>query len=636
MRIRHGLGGTMLVAALALAPTPAWGAKADAASPKAGERKNTTAKAADAVEAVRKIAEFRLGGWITESPPPDLFTFSFDEERPHALKDLLQRLKKAREDSDVVAVALTIEQPEMGWAQMQELRQALLGLRAADKDVYCHVESLTAGMYVLASAATRLSIVPTGEIDLAGLYGESPYIKKLLDRIHVEADFEHIGAYKSAAEALTREGPSEPAREEMNWLFDDLFAQLVDGVAKNRDLSPERVRALIDEGPYSAERALQVKLVDAVEYRDDFLREIERKFGKSAKLTKNYGGKKGPDIDFSNPFAIFKVLGEMMRGAEEGEKPAIGIVYVDGMIVSGRSEDGLLGSRTAGSTTIRAALDKARKDEKIKAVVLRVDSPGGSALASEVMWHAARQCAKAKPLVVSMGDVAASGGYYVSVAADTIFADPGTITGSIGVVGGKIVTKGLWDWAGVSFHEIKRGRNADLANTNRKCDDRERAFIVQLIKEVYDVFTGHVKASRGKRLKDDIAKLAGGRVYTGQLALANGLIDRIGGLDDAIRFAADEANLAEYDIRVLPKPKTFLDLFMKGLGADEDDDNASAAASSWPVAAPGLEMLAPVLKPLGPARARMIARFLMRVDLLGRERVLTVLPAEMLIGGMRW
>jgi protease-4 len=509
-------------------------------------------------------------------------------------------------------------------------------LRAADKDVYCHAESLTAGMYVLASAATRLSIVPTGEIDLAGLYGESPYIKKLLDRIHVEADFEHIGAYKSAAEALTREGPSEPAREEMNWLFDDLFAQLVDGVAKNRDLSPERVRALIDEGPYSAERALQVKLVDAVEYRDDFLREIERKFGKSAKLTRNYGGKKGPEIDFSNPFAIFKILGEMMRGAEEGEKPAIGIVYVDGMIVSGRSEDGLLGSRTVGSTTIRAALDKARKDEKIKAVVLRVDSPGGSALASEVMWHAARQCAKEKPLVVSMGDVAASGGYYVSVAADTIFADPGTITGSIGVVGGKIVTKGLWDWAGVSFHEIKRGRNADLGNTNRKWDDRERAIIVQRMKEVYDVFTGHVKESRGKRLKDDIEKLAGGRVYTGQLALANGLIDRIGGLDDAIRFAADEANLAEYDIRVLPKPKTFLDLFMKGLGADEDDDDASAAASSWPVAAPGVEMLAPVLKPLGPARARMIARFLMRVDLLGRERVLTVLPAEMLIGGMRW
>jgi len=204
------------------------------------------------------------------------------------------------------------------------------------------------------------------------------------------------------------------------------------------------------------------------------------------------------------------------------------------------------------------------------------------------------------------------------------------------VVGGKIVTKGLWDWAGVSFHEIKRGRNADLGNTNRKWDDRERAIIVQRMKEVYDVFTGHVKASRGKRLKDDIEKLAGGRVYTGQLALANGLIDRIGGLDDAIRFAADEANLAEYDIRVLPKPKTFLDLFMKGLGADEDDDNASAAASSWPVAAPGLEMLAPVLKQLGPVRARMIARFLMRVDLLGRERVLTVLPAEMLIGGMRW
>jgi protease-4 len=627
MKTKQLLYGTFLAAVAVFLTSPAL-----AAEPK------KPAKRPEPKEVTKKIAEFRLGGIITESPPPDFLMFGFEEERPRSLKDLLQRLKKARDDSDVVAVALTIEEPEMGWAQMQELREAILGLRAADKEVYCHVESVSNGMYMLASAATRLSIVPTGEIDLMGLYGESAYIKKLLDKIHVEADFEHIGAYKSAAEPLTREGPSEPAKEEMNWLIDDLFTQIVDGVAKNRDLSPDRVKALIDEGPFSAERALKAKLIDAVEYRGDFLKEIERKFGKSAKLTKNYGGKKGPEIDFSNPFAIFKVLGEMMRGAEEGEKEAIGVVYVDGMIVSGKSEDQLFGSRTAGSTTIRAALEKARKDDKIKAVVLRVDSPGGSALASEIMWHAAKRCADEKPLVVSMGDVAASGGYYVSVAGNTIFADPGTITGSIGVVGGKIVTKGLWDWAGVSFYEIKRGQNADLFNTNRKWDERERALVVRQMKEVYDVFTGHVKDSRGKRLKEDIDKLAGGRVYTGRLALANGLIDRIGGLEDAIKFAADEANITEYEIRVLPKPKTFLDLFMKGLGADEDGDDSSSAATAraWPITAPGMQILAPVIKQLGPARARMIARFLMRVDLLGREHVLTVLPAEMMIGGMGW
>lgn len=627
MRTKRWMCGA-LAAAMILWALPAWAAKPKPASRRAEEPKET----------VKKIAEFRVGGSITESPPPDLLMFGFEEERPHSLKDLLQRLKKASEDDEVVAVTLTIEEPEMGWGQMQELREAVLRLRAADKDVYCHVESVETGAYLLATAASRLSIVPTGEIGLKGLYGEGAYLKKLLDKIHVEADFEHIGEFKSAAEPLMREGPSKEAEEEQNWLVDDLFTQMVDIVAKGRDMTPERVKALIDDGPYLAERALKAKLVDAVEYRDEFLKEIEKRYGKSAKLTKNYGGKKGPEIDFSNPFAIFKVLGEMMRGAEEGEKAAIGVVYVDGMIVSGKSQDQFFGSRIAGSTTIRAAFDKARKDDKIKAVVLRVDSPGGSALASEVMWRAARQCAKVKPLVVSMGDVAASGGYYVSMAGDTIFCDPGTITGSIGVVGGKLVTKGLWDWAGVSFHEIKRGQNADLFNSNRKWDDRERAVIVREMQDVYDVFTGHVKESRGKRLKDDIEKLARGRVYTGHLAMAKGLVDRMGGLEDAIKFAADEANISEYDIRVLPKPKTFLDLFMHGLGADEDGDDTGAvvAARQWPIATPGMEMLAPVLKQLGAARAKMIARFLMRLDLLGREHVLTVLPTEMLVNGMGW
>lgn len=627
MNMKLLMRGTFLVATLALVAAPVWSA----------QPKETSRKTAEAKETVKKIAEFRLGGPITEAPPPDFFAFGLEEDRPRSLKDLLQRLKKASEDTDVVAVALTLEEPMMGWGQMQELRNAILQLRASDKEVYCHVETAETGAYLLATAATRLSVVPTGDIGLKGLYGESPYLKKLLDKIHVEADFEHIGEFKSAAEPLMRDGPSKEAEEEQNWLIDDMYGQMVDIVAKGRDMTPDQVKAVIDEGPYSAERALKAKLVDAVEYRDEFLKEIEKRHGKSAKLTKNYGGKKGPEIDFSNPFALFKVLGELMRGVEEGEKSAIGVVYVDGMIVSGKSEDQFFGSKTVGSTTIRAAFEKARKDDKIKAVVLRVDSPGGSALASEIMWHAAKQCAKAKPLVVSMGDVAASGGYYVSVAADTIFCDPGTITGSIGVVGGKIVTKGLWDWAGVSFHEVKRGQNADLFNSNRKWDDRERALVVREMQDVYDVFTGHVKESRGKRLKDDIEKLARGRVYTGRLAMAKGLVDHMGGLEDAIKFAADEANISEYDIRVLPKPKTFLDLFLKGLGADEDDDTAATTRiGAWPIATPGMQMLAPVIQQLGPARAQMIARFLMKVDMLGREHVLTVLPTEMLINGMGW
>lgn len=596
-----------------------------------------TTRAADRPAATKKIAAFRLTGPIRETPPPELAMFDLQEERPQGLSDLLQRLKKARQDADVVAVVLTLDNPQVGWAQIQELREAVLKLRAADKEVYCHGESIGLGAYMLASAATRISVVPTGSVDLAGLYSENAYIKALLDKIHVEADMVHVGDYKAAAEPLMRDGPSEASREQMNWLLDDLYAQLVDIVARGRNLQPDQARRIIDEGPFSAARAKEAKLIDAVEHRDEFLQHVEKKHGKATKLVHNYGARKGPEVDFSSPFAFFKIIGEMMQQAKTGDKPVIAVVYIDGMIVAGRSEEELFGSRTAGSTTIRAALDKARKDEDVKAVVLRVDSPGGSATASEIMWHAARQCAKAKPLVASMGNVAASGGYYASVAADTIFADPGTITGSIGVVGGKIVTKGLWDWMGVSFHEMKRGRNADIENTNRKWDDREREIVMRDMNEVYGVFASRVKDGRGKRLKGDFEKLAGGRVYTGRIAIDRGLVDRLAGLEDAIKFAAEEAGVSDYEIRVLPRPKNFLELLMKGFGVDQDDeDGDSVAAARWPVASPAMQWLAPALQQLGPERSRMVVRWLLRLDLLRRERVLTVLPTEMLIGGMGW
>lgn len=581
------------------------------------------------------IAEFRLHGPITEAPPPEFLLFGMDSNRPTSLKDLLERVKKARQDPKVAAVILTFDEPAMGWAQMQELREAIRKLRAADKDVYCQIESASQGLYLLASAASQLSIVPTGEIGLMGLHMESAYFKKLMDHIKLEADFEHIGEYKAAAEPLTMEGPSPQAAEQLNWIADDMYRQIVDGVAEARGLSRDRVKALIDEGPFSAERALDVGLVDAVEHRQAFLRKIRAKYGEEVKITRSYGSRKGPDVDFSSPFAVFKMLGDLMKRAETGEKPAVAIVYLEGAIVEGRSQEQLFGTKMAGSTTLRTALDNARQDDSIKAVVLRIDSPGGSALASEIMWNAAKLCAGTKPLVVSMGDVAASGGYYVASAADTIFADDGTLTGSIGVVGGKLVTKGLWDWAGISFHEIKRGQNSDLYNTSRKFDDRERKIIHQQMEDIYKVFEDHVKVGRGDRLTDAIEKIARGRVYTGRLAKDKGLVDKIGGLEDAVKFAADAANLADYDLRILPRPKTFMDLFLEGLGVeDEDEARLAAAAQQWPVTSHALELLAPMIQRLDPARAAALTQFLVKLDLLGRERVLTIMPQDLILPGV--
>jgi len=519
----------------------------------------------------------------------------------------------------------------------KEIRKAILDVRAADKDVYCYVETVTSGLYLLASSATRLSIVPTGEVSLVGIHMEHAYYKNLLDKLHLEADMEHIGEYKSAAEPLIRTGPSPEADEMHNWLLEDLYNQLVDGIAESRGMAPEKVKELIDNGPYIAERALEAKLVDAVEYKQEFIANIKQKHGKSTRFTRNYGVQEGPDVDFSNPFAMFEAIGRMMKGETETDKPVVAIVYAEGMIIDGPSRQGMFGSNAVGSTTLSRELDKAREDEKVKAVVLRIDSPGGSSMASEIIWHAAKLLGEKKPLIVSMGNVAASGGYYIACCADTIYADPGTITGSIGVLGGKLVTKGLWDWVGVSFHENKRGRNSDLFTSNRKFDDKQREIVRQQMQDVYTVFTRRVTDGRGKKLADDIEKLARGRAYTGQIALAKGLVDKLGGLDEAIVYAAEKAKIKDYQIRILPKPKNIMDVFKQSLSKDDDNDlRLQTGAAAGPLTMKAMQVLSPAIEQIDPARAKLVARFLMSLDALTKETVLTVMPDEFLINGMGW
>ena len=580
-----------------------------------------------------QVVVLRLDGPLMEAPPE--FDFGFDLEPQQSLHNLLDRLRKARKDPEVKAVLLTFESPMIGWGQMQELRQAVTELRAADKDVYCYLEEVDADTYQLATAASRICIVPTGHIDLIGLHIEQAYFKQLLDKIGVEADVEHVGAYKGAGEPFTRTGPSDEAQEMLDSLVDDLFGQMVDTIARGRQISKEQVRELIDRGPFTARQALDAKLVDELLYADQIADSLRQRYGQQVEFSHNYGAKEGPEIDFSSPWAVFKFFGEAMSEAQAPAKPSVAVVYVDGLIVPGRSERGLFGgSGIAGSTTLRRTLAKARKDSSVKAVVLRVDSPGGSATASDIIWHATTLVGKEKPLVVSMGNVAASGGYYVSAGAGTIFADQATITGSIGVLGGKLITKGLWDWLGVSFHEVSRGQNADLYNSNRKFDERQRALVREYMQSVYDAFTDRVKKGRGDRLKKELDQLAGGRVFTGRQAQENGLVDRIGGLSDAIKFAASEANVSDYEIQLLPEPANLIDLFIQGLTGEEKDEGADVAIRTrrfWTLEAPGIRELLQTVRHLDQRRAGMVLRSLLRIELLGQERALLVLPAEIIV-----
>lgn len=588
-------------------------------------------------EPANVVAVFRMHGELTEAPPS--LDLGFDLEAKRSMHSLLDRLRKAKKDERLKAVVLTFDEPRIGLGQMQELRAAIADLRAADKEVYCYLEEARAGTYALATAASKIVMAPTGELDLTGVDVQQVYFKNLMDKIHVEADIEHIGAYKGAGEPFTRTGPTPEAKEMTEWLIKDIFDQLVEMIAKGRQLSPEDVRAIIDRGPYLARDAKEAKLVDQIAYAEDFTADLKKRYGQELTLDHEYGGKKGPELDFSNIFSMFKSFGEIMAKASATGKPEVAIIYVDGMIVTGKAEDGIFGSSgQAASTTLRRTIGKAAEDDNVKAVVLRVDSPGGSALASDIIWHATQLLKGKKPLVVSMGNVAASGGYYVSCGAATIFADPATITGSIGVLGGKLVTSGLWNWLGLTFDETKFGKNADLYSTHQKFTDEQRALVRKYMQEIYGEFTDRVKKGRGDKLKKDLDQIAGGRVYTGRQAQALGLVDKLGGMEDAIKFAASEASVSDYQVKEMPESRNFIELLVESLTGEKKEKDSQQLDSGmrglplgWTAKAPGIQEMLPMLQRLDPETFKLVARSLMRIEMLGSERVMLVTPAEIVI-----
>jgi protease-4 len=439
-----------------------------------------------------------------------------------------------------------------------------------------------------------------------------------------------------------RTGPSPQADRMMNWLFDGIYEAQVELIANGRKLERWQVRELIDHGPYTAETAKAAGLIDAIEHRQDFEKVLREKYGKDVVFNRKYGQKKPPQIDLGSPFGLMKFMSEMMGGAKPAKstKPSVAIVYVEGPIVPG--EGGgfnplAMGGAVAASSPVRRALEKAALDDTVKAVVLRVSSPGGSAVASEIILDATRRVKARKPFVVSMGDVAGSGGYYVSLGADTIYADESTITASIGVVAGKFATNDMWAKAGITFKGYARGKNAGLLGSDKPFTPEERQKLQAWMDSIYGTFKGHVTASRGNKLKKPLDDIAGGRVYTGKQALELGLIDKIGSLRDALEQAAGEARLkpGEYEVRTIPEAKNPLQALLDELtgGASQEEPNGLAfldapnATGLSLRASPGLlEMAAPHLQQLDPARVRTIRAALLRLEMLQSEGALLTMP----------
>ncbi len=443
---------------------------------------------------------------------------------------LLQRLENVATDPGVEGLVLDLSTPRFSWAQVEEIRQAIERVQAEGKPVVAYLGgSPSNGAYFLAAGCDRIFLHPAGGLDLVGLSIQTMYFRGTLDLVGVEPQFVKRSEYKSSPEQYTNSEPSDPSREQMNALLDDLFAALVQGIAEGRGMEQEDVIALIDGGPYTAREALDKGLVDSLHYPDELEVALDELFPKGYELDDEYRVAK----EFS--------------GWENPKQ--IAVVYVDGPIVSGESSSGgLLGGANTGSDTVVRYLLAARDDAQVKAVVLRVDSPGGSAYASDEIWRAVELVEEeGKPVIVSMGGVAASGGYYVAAGATAIYAEPTTITGSIGVYGGSFSFGELYETLGINYELYLRGRNAGMWSTARPMDDLELAAMNRMIDETYLQFKTRVSDGRSMTL-EEVEVVARGRVWSGSRAHENGLVDELGGIQDAVERAKAEVGLEGQEV----------------------------------------------------------------------------------------
>jgi protease IV len=514
-------------------------------------------KSAPAIEN-NSVLALRVSGQLPDYVPEDPLRKLFGGPE-QSLTGLVLQIKKAKVDKRISAILLEIDFPGIGWGKSEEIRDAIADFRSARKPVYAYMEMGMNKEYYIASACDKIYLAPPGELFINGLAADVMFFRGSLDKLGIYPDIYQRGKYKTAGNTFTQKEMTPEHEQFMKELIDDLFNRYVEGIAKARSKSPDEVKALIDNAPYGAKDAKDAGLIDGMAYRKDVDSELKKRL--------NY--KDSEDLRLVKASDYHDVDPESL-GLNKGEK--IAIIYATGDIGSGKSENSPSGDQSIGSDTLAKALDDARDDKSIKAIVLRVDSPGGSGLASDIIWHAVESAKEKKPVVVSMSDVAASGGYYISAGANKIIAEPSTITGSIGVLAGKPVVKGLYDWLGITNQYVMRGKEAGMFRETEKFNDDERKKFTAWIDSTYEDFTSKVATGRHKE-KNDIETIAEGRVWTGAQGKNNGLVDEYGGLDRAIEVAKQLANIpADKGVHrvILPYPRTLIQRLFSG-DSDESE-----------------------------------------------------------------
>jgi protease-4 len=498
--------------------------------------------------AANSVLVLRLEGEIPEKPPVELPAILGGEGPGLTVEGVWMTLKKAAADGNIKAIVLRPENLAGGWAKLEEMRADLELFSKSGKPVYAYLRTPGAREYYLATAADRIYLGASDQLMLQGLRGELMYFRKTLDKLGVTVEVEHAGKYKDYGDMFTRSDMSPETHEVMDSLVDGLYGDLVEHIAAGRKKTAADVRAIIDQGPFTATQALKAGLVDSLAFEDEMWSALQEKL---------HGGE-------PHRVAADDYLKVPLESVGLGGKSRIALLVAQGDIVRGSPNDNGADESDLTSYGFDKLVRSVRNDSSIKGVVLRIDSPGGEVVASDEMWRELNLLGKKKPMVISMSDVAASGGYYIAMTGDPIVAYPQTETGSIGVVFGKPDLHGLYDKLGITKDAVERGKHADIESDYTSLTPEERAMLRSGIDESYRDFVGKVAAARHRKF-DDIEPLAQGRVWLGSQAKSNGLVDELGGLDTAIALVKAKAKIPaseQVNVVVYPGRRSILDMLL--------------------------------------------------------------------------
>lgn len=568
------------------------------------------------------VGWLELSGSLRDGPSP--FAWVPDDELGPSLDDVLGQLETVRANDNYLGVVIYLEDTALELSHVFAISDAITRLREADRLVMVFSESYSLGDYLLACSADMILLQHKGGVALRGLAVEEMYLAGMLEKVGIKADLIQIGKFKGADESMTRTGPSEAWSKNIDGLIDDLYDQIVTRIATGRSMSQQQVETLMrdvwtldDRGLVSrrvVDRLVDRDLIDVteIEFGDDFIWD-------------NAMGQQSTNMMVNSPFALFQML--FKKPSTQTSRPTLAVIHATGPIMTGESsvEQGPFSQASIGSRTLVQVLGDALDDDNVKGAVLRLDSPGGSALASEVIWQAVREFGQSKPIYVSIDEMAASGGYYIASGADQVYVTDTSIVGSIGVVGGKLAMGGLYDMLGINVTRRTRGPMSDVFNSVEPFTAQQREAVRKSMLLVYDQFVDRVNVGRGSRLPS-VASVAEGRLFTGRQAVKNGMADKVGGLDAAIADLATQLKLPAdgYDLLHLPRAMSLQEFFNGSFAVSQNQPMPGTSAASLP-------LISLAKRALPKQVWQQVAQTLDGLLLLRDEQVLMMMPQAIIV-----